>query len=756
MLGLTKTFRLFGRGRRSVFAVTVLAAAVALVGCSGRAGKSVAPSVPTTYGRVDLARLLHADREPGQWFAGGRDNSGGYYSPLSQINDRNVSGLGFAWAYQTHTSRGLETTPVVVDGVMYASGNWGAVYALNAVTGAPIWTFDPQKQGGGGGSGQAARYACCDVVNRGVAVRDGKVFVASLDGRLFALDARTGKPVWRVDTIVDHSLPYTVSGAPQLTRDLVVIGNAGADIGVGGVRGYVSAYDLATGRMRWRFYTVPKPGEAQQTPEMSAAAKTWDPKRDPRFQGGGTVWDGMAYDADLNLVYLGVGNSSPYNGHDRSPSGGDNLYLSSIVAVNAKTGRLAWHYQTTPGDNWDYGATQKMILADLPIGGRVRKVVMQAPKNGYFYVLDRETGKPISIQPYTYLNWSKGLDRNFRPIFSGDADYSKGPKLIYPFWGGGHDWQPMSYDPRTRLVYIPVLESPMIMIDLKRNRAAVDHIDGLFGTSILVPDKDYRPDDWKPLFGKLPKGPAVNKGTGKETVRAVLKAWDPIAQKTIWSRQSSADYTLFDGGVMSTAGNLVFQGQADGKLQVYAADTGRLLKTIETGSGIMAAPCAYMVDGVQYVAVMAGYGGAMIGSPFPPNSAAAKYQNTGRILVFKLDGAAETPKPPLRRLQPFQKPPLQAASPEQIAEGAKLYASNCGRCHHFGVAVAPDLRRFGDGTDDPATFRRVVLDGLMAKGGMGAFRDTLTSGDVDAIRAYVVDEARKAYRDQGERAKAAS
>ncbi|MGC1302730.1 MAG: PQQ-dependent dehydrogenase, methanol/ethanol family [Caulobacteraceae bacterium] len=756
MFEFTKKLRLSGR-RRSVvlasLAVPVLAGMLATSAARGRA--SDPPSAPTAYGRVDLARLLHADREPEQWFTSGRDNGGGYYSPLTQINDRNVARLGFAWEYRTHTQRGLEATPVVVDGVMYTSGAWGAVYALNAVTGAPIWTFNPQAQGGGT-DGQAARYACCDVVNRGVAVRDGKVYVASLDGRLFALDARTGKVAWQADTIADHRLPYTVSGAPQLTRDLVVIGNAGADIGVGGVRGYASAYDLRTGQLRWRFYTVPRPGDARQTSEMRAASRTWDPRRDPRFQGGGTVWDGMAYDPDLDLVYLGVGNASPYNVRDRSPNGGDNLYLSSIVAVSARTGRMAWHYQTTPGDNWDYGATQKLVLADLPIGGKVRKVIMQAPKNGYFYVLDRGTGKPISAKPYTYQNWSSGLDKHFRPIFSGEADYTQGPKLIYPFWGGGHDWQPMSYDPRTGLVYIPVLESPMIMIDLKRNGAAVDHIDGLFGTAILVPDKDYRPADWKPLLGDLPKGPEVNKGTGQATVRAVLKAWDPVRQTMVWSRQSSVDYTLFDGGVMSTAGNLVFQGQADGKLQVYAADSGKLLKTIETGTGIMAAPSTYTVDGVQYVAVMAGYGGAMIGSPFPPSSAAAKYENAGRVLVFRLDGAPETPKPPLRTAEPFQKPPLQVISTEQAAEGGRLYAANCGRCHHFGVSIAPDLRRFADGTDDLAIFRRIVLDGLLAKGGMGAFKDTLTPKDVEAIHAYLVDEAEKIYRDEQARAKPAA
>jgi quinohemoprotein ethanol dehydrogenase len=731
---MAKTYR---RGAR----LGVAAWLCALAACAGLAGCGRA-SGP---GQISLSRLLHADREPGQWFTGGRDNGGGYYSPLAQINTANVTRLGLAWEHPTRTKRGLEATPVVVDGVMYTSGPWGAVYALDARTGLELWRFDPQAAPGA--NLQAARWACCDVVNRGVAVRSGRVYVAALDGNLFALDARSGRVLWRADTIVDHHLPYAASGAPQLTRDAVVIGNAGADIGVGGVRGYVSAYSLDTGRLLWRFYTVPKAGEAHPTPEMAAAEKTWDPARSKRFKGGGTVWDGIAFDPELNLVYLGVGNAAPYNRRDRSPRGGDNLYLSSIVAVNASTGRLAWHYQTTPGENWDFGANQKFILADLRIEGRTRRVLMQAPKNGYFYVIDRATGRPISARPYTYQNWSSGMDARFHPIVSAAADYSTGPKVIYPFWGGGHDWQPMSFNPQTGLVYLPVIESPMIMVDLK-GRGGVDHIDGAFGTAILVPDKGFAPQDWKTMLGRLPSAPTANAGTGKAVVRAVLKAWDPVRQRAAWVRQTSQDYTVFDGGVMSTAGGLVFQGQADGKLRVYAAADGRLLKEIDTGTGIMAAPCSYMVDGVQYVAVMAGYGGAMIGSAFPPNSAAARYQNEGRILVYRLDGAAETPKPPPLAPEPFKKPPEQSVSPEVIAQGGRLYTSNCGRCHHFGTGIAPDLRRLGDGTDDPDMFRRVVLDGLLARGGMGAFRDTLSPAQVDAIRAYVVDESRKAYGDQ--------
>lgn len=705
-------------------------------------GLCAAAAEPERFGVVDAARLAQADREPAQWFTGGRDENGTYFSPLAAIDDHNVGRLGFAWESRTGTSRGLEATPIVVDGVMYTSGNKGVVYALDARTGTLLWKFDPDSDG------QASRFACCDTANRGVAVRDGRVYVAALDGRLFALDARTGGRVWTADTIVDHTLPYTVTGAPQIAGKMVVIGNGGADMGLGGVRGYVSAYDLETGRLAWRFYTVPAPGEADAPPSLQAAAKSWDMKRNPKFRGGGTVWDGMGYDPALGLVYLGVGNSSPYQNYDRSPGGGDNLYLSSIVALDAATGRFVWHFQTTPGDNWDYTATQKLVLADLEIGGRLRHVIMQAPKNGNFYVLDRATGEPISAAPYTFINWSDGMDAKFRPIVSGNADYAAGPKLVFPSWAGGHDWQPMSFNPRTGLVYIPVLESPMIMVDLQRNPGAlVSHIDGAFSTGMIIPDQDYAAADWEPLFGKLPGFAKVEAKTGKPLVSSALKAWDPVHQREVWRQPLSAGYFVFDGGVMSTAGNLVFEGLADGEFRAYAADSGELLKSIDTGSGIMAAPMTYEVDGVQYVAVMAGYGGATIGSPFPANSAPAKYLNEGRILAFRLDGDA-VPKPPLRATPPFRKPPVQTAGADAIGRGEKLFVVNCGRCHQFGVGLVPDLRRLEDGIDSLDMFGQVVLHGALVPGDMGKFDDVLDEKDVAAIHAYLIDESVKAYKAQ--------
>ncbi len=355
------------------------------------------------WGRIDEQRLARHDAEPEQWFTGGRDHNQSYFSPLRLVNEESVGDLGYAWHYELNTTRGLEATPIVVDGVMYTSGPWGMVYSLDAATGAERWVYDPEVDG------QVARYACCDVVNRGVAVWEGKVYVGALDGRLIALDAETGEVLWEVDTIVDHERAYTVTSAPYIANDVVVIGNAGGEFDA---RGYVTAYDTDTGEERWRFFIVPgDPSQPYEHAELEWAAETWDPNSTWEVGLGGTAWDAMAYDPELNLLYVGTGNSTPYARKLRSPSGGDNLFLASILAINPDDGRLVWHYQTTPGENWDYTAVQKMILADLAIDGRTRKVLMQAPKNGFFYVLDRETGELISAEPYVQVNLASHVDR---------------------------------------------------------------------------------------------------------------------------------------------------------------------------------------------------------------------------------------------------------------------------------------------------------------------------------------------------------
>ncbi len=690
----------------------------------GKAGHPVPPS-----GRVDEARLARADSEPQNWFTKGRDRYESFFSPLRRINERNAGQLGFAWEYHTQTARGLEATPIVVDGIMVTSGNWGRVYALNAKTGAELWTFDPQPDG------SAGRWTCCDAVNRGVAVWRGRVYVAALDGFVYALDAATGKVVWKADSFIDRREPYVSTGAPQVAGDVVVIGNGGADFGV---RGYISAFDLDSGKLRWRFFTVPDdPRQPIEHPELAAAARTWDPNSRWELGGGGTAWDGMVYDPELRLLYVGTGNGSPYQARERSPAGGDNLYLASILAIDPASGRLVWHYQTVPGERWDYTATQKMILADLRIDGRPRKVLMQAPKNGFFYVLDRQTGELLSAEPFTYVNWARRIDpQTGRPLLAEQSDYGQSPKLILPSMAGAHNWQPMAFNPRTGLVYIPVIELPMIFVDLPGNRAALKAIDGQFDVGTIVP-VDYDPKDYARLYGQLPGAAQL---TGMPTTpRGVLRAWDPVQQRLAWEAPAGS---FWDGGVMSTAGNLVVQGKASGDLVVYAADSGRELARLATGTSIMAAPMTYEVDGEQYIAVMAGFGGGGGLGALSPDIAAYSHVNEGRIIAFKL-GGGPVPQPALRSDAVLAEPPPRMGTPQQIAAGEVLFVAHCSRCHALGRAVLPDLRHMAPGTH--AEFRDIVLRGVRLARGMGRFDDVLSATDTDAIHAYLIDQAWAEY-----------
>ena len=691
---------------------------------------------------VDQQRLDRAASEPENWFTGGRDQNGTCYSPLKTIDAGNVARLGFAWQHDLDGGRGQEATPIVVDGVMYTSGSWGFVYAIDAATGHEVWRYNPMA------NYPAARHPCCDMVNRGVAVWNDRVYVASVDGRLHALNARTGKKIWEADTIVDHSLPYSSSGAPQVAGNVVVIGNSGADMGRGGVRGYVSAYDLASGALKWRFYTVPPArGAPYENPELEQADKTWDPARTAQYKGGGTVWDGFAYDARLNLVYFGTGNAAPYDQRLLGRTQPDELYTASILAVHADTGRLAWHYQTTPHDSWDFDATQKMVLAQLPVNGQQRAVLMQACKNGYYYVIDRATGELLSAKNYTYVNWSSGVDlKTGRPQPTAQSNWYTGPKNIYPSWAGGHTWMPMSYSLASRLVYIPVIDVPNIWVDMVANGGAVKFLDGFYTVNGIMPDDFYDPAALKRLFGPLPDLKSMQAERPGKLVREVLRAWDPEKQQVVWEHETASGVRSYDGGVLSTGGNLVVQGRGSGELWVYAADTGAVLKVIPTGSHIMAAPMTYAVDGVQYIAVQAGYGGAAItvGS-IPASSAASRYLNTNRIIAFRLDGGA-VPTPALRPDEPFVKPPEQKASAAQLRSGEVLFIQECSRCHAFGPSVTPDLRKLGSGMH--SIFGDIVLKGAVAPTGMESFADLLSTADVDAIHAYVLDEAWKGYRAQ--------
>jgi quinohemoprotein ethanol dehydrogenase len=719
--------------RRNLLASALAATAVlTLAGCDKTPRTPPAPPAsPPKAAQVDAARL--AAPEPEQWVAAGRDAAGTYYSPLTDVNAGNVATLGLAWDYRLGTNRGQESTPLVIDGVMYATSNFGRVYALDAATGKELWKYDPHVDG------QWARYACCDAVNRGVAAFDGQLFVAALDGWLHAIDARTGEMVWKVDTLIGRQehRPYTLTGTPLVAGDLIVIGGAGADFAH--TRGYISAYDRRSGEFRWRFFTVPRnPAEgAQDQKHLEAAIKTWDPKHPwEDGAGGGTVWDGMAYDPKLRLVYIGTGNASPYNMHLGGRHGGDELYAASIIAIHVDDGSMAWYYQATPGDRWDFDSTQKMILAELDLDGRRRAVIMQASKNGFYYVLDRSTGELLSAHNFAFQSWTRGIDpKTGRPIVDPRADYGANPVLVFPSEGGAHSWQPMAFDPVHGVTYIPVMEVGNIITETSTRAAGL--VEGQFTTPALPPEM-WDPKVLHALYGNVPTLAQLARGMKTNTAsRGFLRAWSVSEHRVMWEAQTASSW---DGGVLATAGDLVFQGDANGNMNAYAAGTGRRLASIPLGTSVMAAPITYKVEGTQYIAVVAGYGGGgvVLGAPLDPASAAYRYGNDGRIIVLKL-GGPPPPMPPLRTEAPFPDLPPRPTDSAQIGAGELLYNRFCSRCHVMGRGNLPDLRRL-----DPAThglFNSIVLGGAYTVKGMGRFDDVLTPADADAIHAWLIDQA---------------
>jgi PQQ-dependent dehydrogenase (methanol/ethanol family) len=649
---------------------------------------------------LDDARLRAAASEPSHWLTYGGTLAEQRYSSLDQIDDTNVAQLGLAWSFETDTTRGLEATPLVVDGVLFITGSWSVVFAVDGRTGKQLWKYDPQVPRETGGK------ACCDVVNRGVALYRGRVYVGTLDGRLVALDAATGTPVWETQT-VDPNQPYTITGAPRIVKGKVIIGNGGAELGV---RGYVSAYDAATGELRWRTYTVPgDPAKPFESPAMEQAAATWTGEW-WKMGGGGTVWDSMAYDPDLDLLYVGTGNGSPWNRRLRSPGGGDNLYLSSILALRPDTGEQVWHYQTTPGDTWDYTATQHILLADLEIDGRRRKVAMQAPKNGFFYVLDRGTGELLSADPFAQMNWATGMDMaTGRPVEAPGSRYENALVEIRPSPYGAHSWHPMSYNPRTGLVYIPVLEVPYNFRD--------------------DPEFRYRPGSWN-----LGIDTNTAEEFPRERVSGHLLAWDPVARREAWRVQYAGPW---NGGTLTTAGNLVLQGTGHGTFAAYRATDGARLFETPAGTGVVAPPVTYLVDGEQHVAVMAGWGGAFALNAGDASAAAGVKQNAGRLLVFRLGGTA---KLPVHEAQERELVAIPAElDPAEVKEGVRLYNHWCQWCHGSGVVsggVLPDLRLASAEIYDQLA--GIVLGGSLRGKGMPAFAEWLGEDDLRAIRSYLL------------------
>ena len=719
--GLVRTRRL-----ARVAAPALLLLLAGLFACSGTTPPERAAETTDGTAGVDAARILAADETPGEWLTHGRTYGEQRFSPLARVDDENVGELGLAWYADLPTKRGIETTPLVADGRLYATGSWGHVLAYDARTGELLWHFDPAVPR------DYARHACCDVVNRGVALWGDSVIAASVDGYLRALDRETGAVRWEVDTRINQADSYTVTGAPRVVNGRVIIGNGGAEMSV---RGYVTAYDAETGEQAWRFFTVPgNPRDGFEDETQEWIATTWTGEWWKNGKGGGTAWDSFAFDPELNLLYIGVGNSATWNRKLRSPEGGDNLFVSSIVAVDADTGAYRWHYQTTPGDHWDYTATQHMILAELDWSGTQRKVLMQAPKNGFFYVVDRETGELLAADKYMPVTWATHVDlATGRPVEAPGVRDTESPREIVPGPSGAHNWHPMSYSPDTGLVYIPAKVSSGVYHDNFEvtKRPTIWHVNYQTPPLVALPD-DVPQEDRAQM--------------GRDLAAGVLIAWDPVQKKEVWR----ADRGFYSGGgVLSTHGNLVFQGDLHGEFRAFRADTGEPVWSVDVQGGIMGSPIAYELDGEQYVAVASGWGGES-SLPFGVISGPQHMVNISRMLVFKL-GADGTLPIVETRLQALPAHSLAPASADRVEQGRTLYDAYCVFCHG-GNAVSgglvPDVRYRVEALA-PA-WESIVLDGSLAANGMPAWRDFISKDEADAILAYVAHEARLGH-ERGEK-----
>lgn len=661
---------------------------------------------------ADDAMLANAASHPEEWLTHGLNYAEDRYSLLTQVNKENAGTLGLAWVIDLDSKRGLEATPLIADGLMYLTGVWSRVYALDAATGKMIWEYDPKVPPA------TAERLCCDIVNRGVALYKGKIFSGTLDGRLIALDAKTGKLSWETMT-VDTSKPYSITGAPRVVDGKIIIGNGGAEFGV---RGFISAYDPENGKQLWRFYTVPgDPSQPFENKAMEVAAKTWAGEW-WKYGGGGTAWDAMAYDPELKLLYVGTGNGSPWDRKYRSNGVGDNLYLSSILALNPANGELAWYYQTTPGDSWDFTAAQHIILADLEIKGQKRKVLMQAPKNGFFYVLDRTNGKFISGDPFVYVNWAKGIDSTTgRPIENEGVHYETVNTDISPNYNGGHNWHPMAFNPKLNLVYIPAREN---VSNYGHDTSWKYNTTG-FGTG----------NGWNLAIGTDPTKPMRYDTATKKFPRGMLIAWDPVLRKEVWRVPQAADW---NGGVLATAADLVFQGTAQGDFICYDGRNGKVLWQMNLGGGIIAAPVSYMLDGKQYIAVAAGWGGGYgMKKKFAPIQ-------TGRVFSFVLNGAA--PLPGFRKEEPRQLPAATfTTTADEFRQGETLYWKYCGTCHvvnEGGGGLAPDLA-YSTIAINKESFLGIVHKGGYLPLGMPKFGGRLSETEAENIRKYILAKARK-------------
>ena len=700
----------------SIFTVVLL-----LSGCSLQENSESGDALSMGDSSQPTSVSPPSEEASGNWPQHGLSHSEQRFSPLNSINQTNIGDLKLAWYFDLPEQRGQEATPLVIDGVMYTTSAWSHVIALDARTGKQLWHFDPEVPKSTGVKG------CCDAVNRGVAFLDGRVFVGTLDGRLIALDAKTGNPIWSTLT-VDQAKNYTITGAPRAVNGNVFIGNGGAEYGV---RGYISAYDVNNGNLIWRFYTVPgAPDDPTGTEPVAAQTDTWNGNW-WKLGGGGTVWDSMAYDPETNLLYFGVGNGTPWNPNIRTAGEGDNWFLSSIVAVNADTGEYRWHYQTTPTEAWDFTATQHMILADMVIGGELRKVLMQAPKNGFFYVLDRITGKLISAEPFVPVTWASHINmESGRPVVNPQAQYwiTGKPALVSPSWMGGHNWHPMSYSNNTGLIYLPVHETAFPYL------AQDDQTPSKLAVNLGV---DTR-------IAGFPDDPAVIEQIKKAT-KGRLIAWDPIRQQEAWR----VDYPgAWNGGVLSTAGGLVFQGSATGFLNAYSEKDGQKLWEFAAQTGIVAPPVSFEVAGEQYISVSAGWGGIfpLMTGPLVKDATVNEPINRSRILTFKLQGQAKLPviQEQVRNMPDYSEVRTDSLSVEL---GLTIYDRYCTNCHGTGAVgggVIPDLR-YSPLLSSSEAWQQVVIEGILNDRGMIGFGEELSLDDAETVRQYIINRTQFAH-----------
>lgn len=708
--------------KRAFWIASSCLTAVVLQGCS--IPGPGAPPAAAGPAHVTAERLLNAEREPSQWMTYNGTYSEQHYSRLARIDRNNVGKLGLVWYADYDTNLTQAGTPLYIDGTIYVSTAWSKVYAFDARTGRQLWEYDPKTPG------QWIRNVCCGIVNRGIAAWSGKIYVGTLDGRLVAIDARTGKEAWSTLTI-DKSKHYSITSAPRIAKGLVFIGESGGEYGV---RGYIAAYDAETGKQVWRFYTVPSnPNEPQENAALTRAAATW-PKDNGWWTlgGGGSVWDAIVYDPRTDLLYFGTGNGSPWNQAYRDPTSGDNLYVASIIALKAATGEYVWHYQTTPADTWDYDAVSPMMTADLTIDGSKRHVLMQACKNGFMYVLDAASGALLRADPFTEVNWADGVDmKTGRPRVRPEARYAAGkPFDLAPGVQGAHGWESNAFDPQTGLIYIPTQQAYYLMVsDPHYQRTSTGYNLGL-------------------IFGAHMAGV-------KSGFSGYLQAWDPVAAKPVWKSEANQGPS---GGVLATAGGLLFQGNGSGQapgagaaaagaaeppgahpaahpqLRAFDARTGEKLWSFATQTSVVAAPISYELDGQQYIAVSVG-GAVPGGDYYAPNYS--------RLLVFGLDGRAVLPPTKAYTPRPLDPPPSTAPA-EVVKLGQERYGKFCSQCHgdngQTRGATFPNLTR------TPLLYTQegfdtVVLKGALAEKGMASFADSLTLEDTQAVRAYLIKRA---------------